>query len=395
MRPTAARRFGRCARDRLAQGSRLRLTVAFILSVCAMACGKPTDAPPGGGGPDDPALPLRLRESVEALATGFGPRPASDPARLRRVSLWIAERLRAAGCEPRLERFEADGAEYWNVLAEPGSGLGEADRAGPRPPQTSATGTPARLRSPGFLIGAHYDTEPGTPGADDNASGVAVLLELARHFCRQPPAGRLRFAFFALEEMPHFATNTMGSASHARALERAGDLPAGMMSLEMLGYFSDEPDSQKFPYRFFRWLYPDRANFVAFVSDLGSRSLNRRLHRAFVAATDLPAERLSAPSFVPGVDFSDHRSFRAGGVPAVMLTDTSFYRYPHHHLVTDTPEKLDYERMAKIVVGLAAVLREGAVDGDRLQGIFGQSASSPAAHCMRARAIFLKPIFGR
>jgi hypothetical protein len=293
---------------------------------------------------------------VEALAIGFGPRPASDPARLRQVSLWIAGRLGAAGCEPRLERFEASGAEYWNVLAEPASSLAEADRAGSHVRRSSTTSASTRPCSPGLLVGAHYDTEPGTPGADDNASGVAVLLELARRFCRTPPAGRLRFAFFALEEMPHFGTDTMGSAFHARALAAAGDLPAGMLSLEMLGFFSDERGSQKFPYPFFRWLYPDRANFVAFVSDLGSRALNRRLHRAFRAASELPAERLSAPSFVPGVDFSDHRSFRAAGVPAVMLTDTSFYRYPHYHLPTDTPEKLDYERMAQIVRGLEQVL---------------------------------------
>jgi hypothetical protein len=337
-------------------GRRARLAAASILSVCALACGKAPDAPPPGRENADPGLALRLRESVEALAAGFGPRPASDPARLRAVSIWIAERLRGCGCEPRLERFVVGGAEHWNVLAEPGRSRAEEDLPGPRAQQTAGTAASARPRSPGFLVGAHYDTEPGTPGADDNASGVAVLLELARHYCRTPPPGRLRLAFFALEEMPHFATDAMGSAFHARSLERAGDLPAGMMSLEMLGYFSDAPGSQHFPYPLFRWLYPDRANFVAFVSDLGSRSLNRRLHRAFCAASDLPAERLSAPAFVPGVDFSDHRSFRAAGVPAVMLTDTSFYRYPHYHLPSDTPEKLDYERMAKIVLGLEAIL---------------------------------------
>lgn len=285
-----------------------------------------------------------LRATVEALAEGFGPRPAGDPLHLQKVAFWIAERLRLAGCAPQMEPFEVDGHPYWNVTAE-------------ARPETPA-GTPAgEKKAPGFLLGAHYDTEPGTPGADDNSSGVAVLLELARRFCQQPPPGRLRFAFYALEEMPNFASENMGSAFHARALKSAGDLPEWMMSLEMLGYYSDAPDSQNFPYWFFRLLYPSEANFVAFVSDLGSRSLNRRLHHAFLAASDLPAERLSAPAFVPGVDFSDHRSFRAVGVPAVMLTDTSFYRYSHYHLATDTPDRLDYGRMAKIVLGLETVLR--------------------------------------
>jgi hypothetical protein len=371
MRRIAARCFGGRVRPRHGRG---RLAAASILSLCAMTCGSPQNvAPPGGRERPDSGLVLRLRESVETLASGFGPRPASDPARLREVSVWIAGRLRAAGCEPRLERFEVGGEEYWNVLGEPGGGQRDekaeptgGKHPGPGPQGAAAALAPTRQSSPGFLVGAHYDTEPGTPGADDNASGVAVLLELARHFCQTPPVGRLRLAFFALEEMPNFASDTMGSAFHVRALSEADDLPAGMMSLEMLGYFSDAPGSQKFPYRFFRWLYPDRADFVAFVSDLGSRALNRRLHRAFCAASDLPAERLSAPAFVPGVDFSDHRSFRAAGVQAVMLTDTSFYRYPHYHLPTDTPEKLDYERMAKIVVGLAEVLRGSEAGRDRL-----------------------------
>lgn len=293
--------------------------------------------PPAAGAPSaDPALAASLRETVETLAGRFGPRPGSDPERLRRVAEWIAARLQAARCPARLEPFEAGGRTYWNVLAE------VAGTAGP---------------SPGLLIGAHYDTEPGTPGADDNASGVAALLALAERLAHRPAPSRARFAAFALEEVPYFATGDMGSARLAASLRESGDLPAGMLSLEMLGYFSDEPGSQLYPYRFFRWLYPERGDFVAFVGGLGSMAFTGRLHRAFREGTDLPAERLSAPAFVPGVDFSDHRSFAAAGVPAAMITDTAFYRNPHYHAPSDFPHTLDYDRMAQVVLGLEAALR--------------------------------------
>jgi len=294
---------------------------------------------PAEGAPGTPAgaaLADSLRASVETLAVTFGPRPGSDPQRLRKVAEWIVRRLEDSGCPARLDPFEAGGERYWNVVAEvPGA-------AGP---------------SRGILVGAHYDTEPGTPGADDNASGVAVLIELAARIAARPASSRLRFAFFSLEEVPYFATSAMGSAVLARSLNRSGDPPDAMISLEMVGYFSDLPTSQRFPHPFLRWFYPGQGNFIAFVSDLGAISFNRRLHRAFRVAAELPAERFSAPAFVPGVDLSDHQSFAAAGVPAVMVTDTAFYRNPHYHLASDLPPTLDYRRMAGVVLGMEAALR--------------------------------------
>ncbi len=281
-------------------------------------------------------LASSLRSHVETLALHFGPRPGSDPELLERVASWIEQRLQAAGCATGRQRFEVGDSPYWNVTAEIGGTEGS---------------------SPGILVGAHYDTEPGTPGADDNASGVAALIELAGLLCRDPARSRVRFVAFALEEMPYFRTGAMGSFVHARALKAAGDLPEGMLSLEMLGYYADEPGSQLLPYWFLRWFYPDRGDFIAFVSQLGSRAFNRRLHGAFAEAADLPAERLSAPALVPGIDLSDHRSFAAAGVPSVMVTDTAFYRNPHYHAPTDLPDTLDYERLARLVLGLESTLR--------------------------------------
>jgi Zn-dependent M28 family amino/carboxypeptidase len=199
-----------------------------------------------------------------------------------------------------------------------------------------------------IVVGAHYDTVPGSPGADDNASGVAVLIELSKML------SGIRFVAFANEEAPYFLGPEMGSFVYAR--DRAQGVRA-MFSLEMLGYYRDEPGSQRYPPPL-GLFYPDRGNFIAFVADLGCVSLVRKSVRFFRNNTQFPSEWLAAPSIVPGLSWSDHWSFRQHGYPAVMVTDTAFYRYPHYHLPSDTPEKLDYERMARVTMGLAAMLKD-------------------------------------
>lgn len=206
------------------------------------------------------------------------------------------------------------------------------------------------LGSGEIVVGAHYDTVPGSPGADDNASGVSVLLELARLL----PDRKIRFVAFANEEAPYFLGEEMGSYVYAR--ERGKGVRA-MFSLEMLGYYDDAPGSQSYPAPL-GLFYPDRADFIAFVGDLGAFGLVRRSIGAFRRHAKFPSEGLAAPSMIPGVSWSDHWSFRKHGVPAIMVTDTAFYRYPHYHLPSDTPEKLDYERMARVTMGLAGMLKE-------------------------------------
>lgn len=198
-----------------------------------------------------------------------------------------------------------------------------------------------------IVVGAHYDTVPGSPGADDNASAVAVLIELAR---MKLPA---RFVAFANEEMPYFQTGEMGSVAWAKK----GENVRAMFSLEMLGYYRDAPGSQQYPAPL-GLFYPDRGDFIAFVGDLGARGLVRKAVAAFRKHAAFPSEGVAAPGFIPGVTWSDHWSFRRHGYAAIMVTDTAFYRYPHYHLPSDTPEKLDYERMARVTLGLAAMLRE-------------------------------------
>ena len=267
--------------------------------------------PPLSG--EERALSLRLRLHVAALAANERNTDLETPAR------YIEHALKNFSTQD----FRSGGRKVRNI--ETGSG--------------------------DIVVGAHYDTVPGSPGADDNASGVAVLIELARLV----PSG-VRFVAFANEEAPYFLGPEMGSFVYAR--ERGAKVRA-MFSLEMLGYYSDAPRSQAYPAPL-GLFYPDRADFVAFVSDLGARNLLRTAIGVFREKARFPSEGVAAPSFIPGIAWSDHWSFRKHGYPAIMITDTAFYRYPHYHRASDTPDKLDYERMARVTLGLAEMLNEFA-----------------------------------
>ena len=262
---------------------------------------------------DEKALAARLRAHVEALAAG------ERNVDLERAAGYIARELGSV----REHAFASGGRTVRNIETGAGS----------------------------IVVGAHYDSVPGSPGADDNASGVAVLIELARMGL---PA---RFIAFANEEMPYFETEEMGSQVWAREAARRGERIGAMLSLEMLGYYRDAPGTQHYPPPF-GWLYPDRADFIGFVGDLGARRLVRRAIDAFRRHARFPSEGVAAPAFIPGVTWSDHWSFRRHGYAAIMVTDTAFNRYPHYHRATDTPEKLDYLRMARVTLGLAAVIKE-------------------------------------
>ena len=261
---------------------------------------------------EESELSGRLRQHVEALAKGERNADLETPARY----------IEAVLQESSSHYFRSGGREVRNI--ETGSG--------------------------DIVVGAHYDTVPGSPGADDNASGVAVLIELASLLRDR----KIRFVAFANEEAPYFLGPEMGSYVYAR--ERGAGVKA-MFSLEMLGYYQDAPGTQGYPAPL-GWFYPDRANFIAFVGDLGAFSLVRRSIELFRQHARFPSEGLAAPSMIPGVSWSDHWSFRKHGIPAVMVTDTAFYRYPHYHLASDTPEKLDYGRMARVTMGLAGMLKE-------------------------------------
>jgi Zn-dependent M28 family amino/carboxypeptidase len=284
----------------------------------------------------------RLRAHVAALAGTIGERHIFRPRTLDAAADYVEAEWRDQGYAPGREAFAADGATCANIVATlPGRGR-SADEV--------------------LLVGAHYDTVRGSPGADDNASGVAGLLELSRAVAAGPaPALTVRFVAFANEEPPFFLTGQQGSAVHAAAARARGERIALMVSLEMLGFYDDRPGSQRYP-PLFRRFYPDRGDFLGFVGDLRSRRVMRRAAAAFRAASDLPLETCATFRWIPGVGWSDHAPFWRHGYRAFMATDTAFHRNPWYHSARDTPETLDYRRFAAAVQGLAACFATLAAD---------------------------------
>lgn len=277
-------------------------------------------------GPAVTADAARLEVDVREVAL---PRPWNDAeAQARTVALLVA-RLKEAGLSPVLQPFEAEGRHFENVRVV----LGDA-------------------RAPRLVVGAHYDSYEALPGADDNASGVAVVLELARLLAKTPPPGAVELVFWTLEEPPFFRSPHMGSAVHAKALEAEGVTVTGALSVETVGFYADAEGTQGFPVGALSLLYPTTGDYVAVVSRLGDVGLVRRVKAAVAAVGALPVRSINAPAGVPGIDWSDHRSYWATGVPAVMVTDTAPNRNARYHTADDTPDTLDYRRMAALTEGL-------------------------------------------
>jgi len=286
----------------------------------------------------DKADPDLLRQWVDYLAVEIGHRPAVRVDLLDRVAERLADTFTALGYAVTRQPVPYRKTRHLNVIARP---KGESEQAG---------------GNPLLVVGAHYDSVSRTPGADDNASGIAGLMEMAR-LLRDNPPPNLRLVAFCPEEPPAYRTKAMGSYFYARSLRENNVKLLGMICLEMIGYFADSPGSQSYPLPFMNTVYPDRGDFIAMVGNIRSALWTRRVRNVFAGATDLPVETLNAPSILVGIDFSDHWSFNKFGYPAVMVTDTAFYRNPHYHLPTDTPETLDYQRTAKVVDGLAEAAR--------------------------------------
>lgn len=213
-----------------------------------------------------------------------------------------------------------------------------------------------------ILIGAHYDTVFGSPGANDNGSGIAALLELSRLFRIEPANLSVRFVAFVNEEPPFFFSGRQGSNIYAKAIRQRGDDIRLMLALETMGYYSSEPHSQDYP-PLFRYFYPNTGNFISFVTNFGSRRVMLKLAKAFRQVTDFPLEHVATFGFIPGVAWSDHLSFWRQNYKALMVTDTAFYRYPYYHSTEDTAEKLDYPRLAQVCEGLFHALRQLANNG--------------------------------
>lgn len=265
------------------------------------------------------------------LAADIGERNVWRPRALAAAEAYIAGQWLAQGYAVSFQRYTAEGVDCANLeVSIPG------------------TSRPGEI----IIIGAHYDSVTGSPGADDNASAVAALLEISRLLAGARPARSLRLVAFVNEEPPFFFWGNMGSAIYAKAARRRGDDIRAMFSLEMLGYYSDERHSQHYP-PLLRHFFPDRGNFIGFVANLRSRSLLKQAVAAFREKSDFPAESAALPAWLPGVAWSDQLSFWRQGYRGVMVTDTAFYRNPYYHTPLDTPDCLDYARLAAVTDGLA------------------------------------------
>ncbi len=285
------------------------------------------------------AQSLRLKNDVEALFNTPTPRSVYHPEGLNAASAYIQKEWEKLGLAVEKQSFNAEGTEVHNLIVRLGPAEGER-----------------------WVVGAHYDVcsedAAQNRGADDNASAVAVLLELSRLLVEQKiqVLRPIELVAYTTEEPPFFATKLMGSYVHAESLFKAKAKVKGMLSLEMLGYFSDEKGSQEYPSPLLRPFYPSTGNFLMIAGDLKAASLSRHLKKAFKKYGNIPTYSLNAPDVIPGIQFSDHRNYSPFGYPSAMLTDTAFYRNKNYHQVTDTPETLNYEKMADITQSLSYFL---------------------------------------
>ena len=286
--------------------------------------------------PAEIAIHERLGQHVRMLASNIGPRNVKHPEALEIAARYIQMRLEKLGYKVTPQVFVTDGRPVRNLEAE-----------------VRGTTRPHEI----IVVGAHYDTHEDTPGADDNASGVAALIEVADLLRRRKLMRTVRFVFFVNEEPPYFQRRAMGSRVYARLLRSRGENVVAMLSLETMGYFVDGKRSQHYPFPFSLW-YPSVGNFLAFVGNRGSRALVERVVASFRQHAVLPSEGLAAPGWLPGVGWSDHWAFWQEGYPGVMVTDTAPFRNPNYHKRTDTPETLDYRRLTAAVLGLVGVITD-------------------------------------
>jgi hypothetical protein len=291
---------------------------------------------------DEAALREELRTDVQKLAGDIGERNMWHYAQLNAAADFIEDSFSRAGLHPRRDTYEIRGQPCHNIEVEIPAQQGAAVSSPP----------------PFIVIGAHYDSVFGSPGANDNGSGMAATLALARRFAARKPKHTLRFVAFVNEEPPYFLSDEMGSFIYAGRCRARGDKISAMISLETIGYFSDAPRSQTYPSPGLGFFYPKVGNFIGFVSNVESRTLLRRVVAAFRMHAKIPSEGAALPAFIPGVSWSDQWSFWRNGYPGIMVTDTAPFRYPYYHSSSDTPDKLDYDRFALVVSGMEKVIED-------------------------------------
>lgn len=285
--------------------------------------------------PQETEISANLKSHVAAVAGKIGERNVIAYGELQKTAQYIEDALKGQGYQVESQEYVVQMRKVRNLVAEIRGG---------------------RLAKEIVVIGAHYDTVDDCPGADDNTSGVAALLELARLLKAAHPARTVRLVAFVNEEPPWFQTEDMGSWVYAKQARKRNESIVAALSLETIGMYSDTEKSQQYPAGFA--LYPSQGNFISFIGNLSSRGLVREAVASFRKTTSFPSEGAAVPAAIPGVGWSDHWSFWQEGYPAIMVTDTAPFRNPNYHRPSDKPETLDYDRMARVVRGLAGVVND-------------------------------------
>jgi Zn-dependent M28 family amino/carboxypeptidase len=261
---------------------------------------------------------------------------AKEYVRLESAASYIEKNLSSLGYKISAQKFPGPAGELRNIETE-----------------IAGAGKPKEI----ILVGAHYDSVAGAQGANDNGSGTAAVLALAKLLKDFKPEKTIRFVWFVNEEPPYFKTEQMGSRIYAHRVVDRNENIAAMLSIETMGYYSDKPNTQHYPFPF-SLIYPKTGNFIGFIGNLASRNLLHTSLNAFRDSTQFPSEGVAAPGWIPGVDWSDHWAFWEANYPALMITDTAPFRYPFYHTDQDTPDKIDYAKTARVVSGLHQVIKK-------------------------------------
>lgn len=293
--------------------------------------------------PAEQLLKKELLQDIQTLAGEIGEHNYAFPKQLAASEQFLSRSLSEAGYQVNRQTYRVDGQEFHNL---------EVEIKGSKKPDEIV------------VIGAHYDSVVGSPGANDNGSGAAAVLALARAFAVEKPDSAsaplpdrtLRFVEFVNEEPPFFWTENMGSLVYAKGCSERQENIVAMLSLETMGYYSDVPGSQQYPLGLLDTIYPITGNFIAFIGNISSGNLVREVVGNFRSHTQFPSEGTALPSNVPGAGWSDHWAFWQMGYPALMVTDTAPFRYPHYHTMEDTPDKVDGDRLARVVAGIERVI---------------------------------------
>lgn len=279
--------------------------------------------------------PKDLEKHVKHLSVDLAPRSIYNQENLKKAGMYVNNELSKYSNEVSIQKFKYQQNEYFNVIAKFGNLT--SDKI--------------------IIVGAHYDAfdklpgspESKLPAADDNASSVAGLIELGKLLSKTDLNYQVHLVAYSLEESPTFGTEHMGSFIHAESVKNK-DIEL-MIAFDMIGYYSEEEGSQEYPLSIMKTFYPSKGNFIAVVDSIMNNNAID-VKKAINKYTNIEAYSINAPAIMPGIDFSDHRNYWKYDIPAVMITNTAFYRNKDYHTPRDTYDRLDYNKMSEVVFGV-------------------------------------------